>query len=196
MALVDPYLKQHSPELYTLHVVSEVGKRTFQKIKHRKPHIKMPDVEISVGRWTAGQSLYLFIFSLSYCGLAEWSRWVEINDPRMFDIPLIVNVEGQSLSILRECKKFLRDLPPDVGIAGVLPLSPLSSPSLTPSRDLPPRKKVKKDIAQVPRCDQGLALLPVKRHVNDGHVMSEIPRKQSRTKAVPQVGLSSPTFLC
>jgi hypothetical protein len=118
----------------------------------------MSDVEFSVGQWTAGKLFNQLILFPSHCDLAEWFHWSPTNDPRMFNIPLIVNTEGQFLSILRQCKKFLKDLPQDVSIARALPLSASSLPLSTFTRDLTPKVPCKKGVNKAPQAshqDQG-----------------------------------------
>lgn len=98
-----------------------------------------------------------FCMLLTSC-MTEWCRWLDNNDPRMFTIPLITDTESQPLCILRQCRKFLRDVPREVSI----PPEQQSSQS-SPSREPSPvvaRKKAKDRVKQ-PRRDQ-IGTLPVR----------------------------------
>ncbi|KAF9235691.1 hypothetical protein BU15DRAFT_77716 [Melanogaster broomeanus] len=141
IAVVGPYLKQHLPSLHLRHIVPNAGKRRLAKVKNRQPRLTIPDVEVSVSTW-----------------MPEWCRWLDNNDPRMFTILLITDTESQPLCILRQCRKFLRDVPREVSI----PPEQQSSQS-SPSREPSPvvaRKKAKDRVKQ-PHCDQ-IGTLPVR----------------------------------
>ncbi|KAG9319015.1 hypothetical protein JVU11DRAFT_1136 [Chiua virens] len=135
IAVVGPYLKKHIPGLHTRHIVPNAGKRRFMKVKNKQRHLETPDVEVLVGRW-----------------LPEWCSWLENSDPRMFNIPLVTDTASQATCVLRQCRKFLQDVPRDVSIPPEAPSSHSSSPSLS-SREHTPFVACKKAQDKQPRRD-------------------------------------------
>ncbi|KIJ04374.1 hypothetical protein PAXINDRAFT_22341 [Paxillus involutus ATCC 200175] len=167
ISVVGPFLKRHLPSLYSRHIVPNAGRRRSSKGKNKQPHLPIPEVEISVVAW-----------------IPEWCHWLEHNDSRMFTIPLVMDTESQPLCILRQCRKFLRDVPRDISIPpepeSERCSSPLSPSSHGPSPVMPP-KRAKGIVKQHHRTHLGplpvpfskANLPPRKRHHNEEESLEE-----------------------
>ncbi|KIJ13092.1 hypothetical protein PAXINDRAFT_14143 [Paxillus involutus ATCC 200175] len=167
ISVVGPFLKRHLPSLYSRHIVPNAGRRRSSKGKNKQPRLPIPEVEISVVAW-----------------IPEWCHWLEHNDSRMFTIPLVMDTESQPLCILRQCRKFLRDVPRDISISPEPESEQCSSPSSPsshgPSPVMPP-KRAKGIVKQHHRTHLGplpvpfskANLPPRKRHCDEEESLEE-----------------------
>ncbi|KIJ60416.1 hypothetical protein HYDPIDRAFT_32221 [Hydnomerulius pinastri MD-312] len=85
-----PALKAHMGKDFKLKQANLAKKTKLKKIKIEIP---IPTIKFEIVPWTA-----------------KHTSWVTNNDPRVVDIPLVVDVKGQILWVLQESVKFRQDM--------------------------------------------------------------------------------------